>query len=61
MKSEKMKTLQLILRAYHRGEISLNEMQDIVNETMEYRGFKMSYGSYSLKAIFHGELIQATL
>lgn len=56
-----MKTLELILKGYCNGEYSLNEMQAIVNETMQYCGYKMAYGKYYLKAIISGELIEVSI
>ena len=56
-----MKTLELILKGYCNGEYSLNEMQSIVNEAMEYRGYKMANGKRYLKAICFGELIEVSM
>ena len=56
-----MKTLKLILKGYCNGEYSLNEMQSIVNESMEYIGYKMINGKRYLKAICFGELIEVSI
>jgi hypothetical protein len=56
-----MKTLELILKGYCNGEYSLNEMQRIVNETMQFCGYKMEYGKRYLKAIISGQLIEVSL
>lgn len=56
-----MKTLELILKGYCNGEYTLNEMQVIVNETMQYCGYKMAYGKRYLKAIISGELIEVSI
>ena len=56
-----MKTLELILRGYINGEYGMNEMAEIVNEAMEYRGYKMANGKRYLKAICFGELIEVSL
>ena len=53
-----MKTLELILKGYGNGEYSLNEMQAIVNETMQFCGYKLANGKRYLKAIVSGELIE---
>lgn len=56
-----MKTLELILKGYKNGEYTLNKMIVIVNETMEYRGYKMAYGKRYLKAIYLDKLIEVSL
>lgn len=56
-----MKTLELILRGYINGEYGLKEMIDIVNEAMEYRGYKAANGKRTLKAICFGELISVEI
>jgi len=56
-----MKTLELILKGYCNGEYSLKEMQAIVNETMQYCGYKMAHGKRYLKAIISGELIEVSI
>lgn len=55
-----MKTLELILEGYINGQYSLNEMKDIINETMQYRGYKSCYGKRSLSALVGSELITVT-
>lgn len=52
-----METLKLILKGYINGDYSLNQMIDIVNETMEYRGYLLNNGKRELKAIFNNKLI----
>jgi hypothetical protein len=56
-----MKTLTQILKGYCNGDYSLNEMREMVNETMVYRGYALMGGKRYLRAMVNGEFVEVSV
>ena len=56
-----MVVLKLILKQYNAGEITLNEMVNMINEFGVYSGYKSAFGKQTLKAYIKGELVEITI